>query len=87
MEAIHFKPSIDDPCVYVRGSEDMTIVAVYVDDLIIITKRPEEMRKVEERFAGCFKIKDMGKLHYCLGINIQHDEEKIVYGSIRNSTL
>ena len=78
METIHFKPSTTVPCVscvYVQGGEDMTIVAVYVDNLIIITKRPEEMRKVEESLAARFKMKDMGKLHYCLGINIQHDEE------------
>ena len=31
METIHFKPSTAEPCVYVRGGEDMTIVAVGVD--------------------------------------------------------
>ena len=75
METIHFMPSTTNHCVYVRGGEDMTIVTVYVDDLVIITKRPEEMRKVKESLAAHFKMKYMGKLHYCLGINIQHDEE------------
>ena len=59
METIHFKPSTAEPCVYVQGSEDMTIVAVYVDDLNIITKTHEEMRKVKVSLAACFKMKDM----------------------------
>ena len=66
METIHFKPSTADPCVYVQGGEDMTIVAVYVDDLIIVTKTPEEIRKVKEYLEACFKMKDRGKSHYCL---------------------
>ena len=48
MKTIHFKPSTADPCVYVRSDEDMTFVAVYVDDLIIIIKTPEEMRKLKK---------------------------------------
>ena len=53
----------------------VTIVDIYVDDLIIITKTPEKM-KIKESLAEHFKMKDLGKLHYCLGISIQHDEER-----------
>ena len=42
METIHFKPSTADTCVYVRGGEDMTIVAVYVDDLLLL---PRDLKK------------------------------------------
>ena len=51
------------------------IVAVYVDDQIPITKAAEEMLRVKEYLPGPFKMKDMGKLHYCLGISIEHDED------------
>ena len=34
------------------------------------------MKKIKGSLAARFKIKDFGKLHYCLGISIQHDEEK-----------
>ncbi len=75
MEGIDFKQSPADPCVYVRCDKDnMAVVAVYVDDLIIITKINEEMKSMKESLAGIFKMKDMGKLHYCLGINIEQDE-------------
>ena len=34
------------------------------------------MNKIKESLAACFKMKDLGKLHYCLGISLQHDEER-----------
>ena len=52
----------------------MVIVAVYVDDLIIISKTAEEMRTIKKNLSARFKMKDMGRLHYCLGVNIEQDE-------------
>lgn len=52
----------------------MMNVAVYVDDLIIIMKTPEKMDEVKKTLASQFKMKDLGKIHYCLGISIEHDE-------------
>ena len=79
MESINFKPCTADPCIFVTGEgADLTIVAVYVDDLIVITncKTPETMKKVKENLAARFKMKNLGKLDYCLGISMQHDEER-----------
>ena len=77
MESINFKQCTADPCIFVTGEEaDLTIVAVYVDDLIVIAKTPETIKKIKESLAARFKMKDLGKLHYCLGISIQHDEER-----------
>ena len=77
MESINFKQCTADPCIFVTGEEaDLTIVAVYVDDLIVIAKTPETIKKIKESLAARFKMKDLGKLHYCWGISIQHDEER-----------
>ena len=77
MESINFKQCTTDPCIFVTGEEvDLSIVAVYIDDFIVITKTPEAMKKTKESLAARFKMKNLGKLHYCLGISIQHDEEK-----------
>ena len=77
MESINFKKCTADLCIFVTGEEaDLTIVAVYVDDLIVIAKTPETIKKIKESLAVRFKMKDLGKLHYCLGISVQHDEEK-----------
>ena len=77
MKSINFTQSTADPCVFISGKEaDLTIIAVYVDGLINITKTPEAMKKIKESLAARFKMKNLGKLHYCLGISIQHDEER-----------
>ena len=61
MESINFKQCTADPCIFVTGEEtDLTIVAVYVD-----TKTPEAMKKIKDCLAVRFKMKDLGKLHYC----------------------
>ena len=64
------------PCALIQSETGgITIVAVYVDDLIIIAKTAEKMEKVKRNLATRFRMKDLGKLHYCLGINIEQDEE------------
>jgi hypothetical protein len=63
-----FKQSTADPCVFIQT------VAVYVDDWIIITKTPEKMEEVKASLAARFKMKDLGKLHYRLGITIEQED-------------
>ena len=79
MHEIHqlYIQSTADSCIFISGKEaDLTIIAIYVDDLIIITKTPEAMKKIKESLEAHFKMKELGKLDYCLGISIQHDEER-----------
>ena len=75
LRSIGFEQSVADPCVYVKNKGHL-VVAVYVDDLIIIANTAEEMRKVKEILSVRFKMTDMGKLHYCLGITIEQEEGK-----------
>ena len=75
MELIGFNQSVADPCVFIRVGDTMTIVAVYVDDLILIAGTQGEMQDVKKNLADRFKMKDMGSLHYCLGISIVQDEQ------------
>ena len=51
-----------------------------MDDLIIATKTPEEMQEVKQLLSLQFQMKDMGELHYCLGITIEQDKaEKSIH--------
>ena len=71
LKSLQFVQSNADPCVYVqRKSASLIIIAVYVDDLIVIANTTEEMQNVKNVLATKFKMKDMGQLHYCLGISI-----------------
>ena len=52
MESTNFKQCTADPCIFVRNEGvELSIVAVYVDDLIIITKNLETMKKIKKDFA------------------------------------
>ena len=77
MESEGFSQTTADPCVFVRLSDTVTIVAVYVDDLILITTNSHGMLEVKRSLAERFKMKDMGTLHYCLGISIVQNEDCI----------
>ena len=67
-----FQQSAADPCVFIRNvNGQLAIVAVHVDDLILLTETEQEMIDLKASLAARFKMKDMGKLHYCLGVNIK----------------
>ena len=44
---------------------------MHVDDLILLTETEQEMIDLKASLAARFKMKDMGKLNYCLGVNIK----------------
>ena len=45
-----------------------------MDDLILLSKSSEQMQQLKEDLSHRFKMKDLGKLHYCLGISVTLDE-------------
>ncbi len=74
-ELHEIKSNSADPCVFIKKENDrIIIVAVYVDDLIILTKALQVMQHTKDMFANQFKMKDLGKLRYCVGISVQQDE-------------
>jgi len=52
-------------------------MAVYVNDLILIGKTIDEIQQMKEGLSKTFKMKDMGQLRYCLGINFELTEQGI----------
>ena len=71
-----FIQSVGDPCVFVCTVNDkLVIIAVYVDDLILATEDSTDMCDLKEALGNRFKMKDLGVLHYCLGIEITQDGE------------
>ena len=52
LESIGFEQSAADLCVYIRSTEPITIIAVYVDDLILITKPEEVIKNSDADWAG-----------------------------------
>jgi hypothetical protein len=58
-----------DHGVYVKGSnKDWIAVALYVDDLFIISADNSEISKVKKCLSSMFKMKDPGLVEYSLGM-------------------
>ena len=74
LKSIRFLQSPADQCVYVRNDKDIqTIIAVYVDDLVVMSDDINDLQNVKRALAGRFQMKDLGDLSYCLGISVQRD--------------
>lgn len=79
LHKLGFVQSQNDPCIY--SSEDgYVLLAVYVDDIIIAAKNEAAINKVKESFSAHFGIKDMGPLHYFLGVQVNGTQEGVWLG-------
>ncbi|KAF6212135.1 hypothetical protein GE061_012656 [Apolygus lucorum] len=77
LKAIGMIPSESDPCVYTWGKgEEAVILAVYVDDIVLASKDQEKLRILKQKMMDEFRMKDLGKIHYCLGLEFDYDFEK-----------
>jgi len=74
LKKFELKQSDFDPCVYYSvNSGKILIVAVYVDDLIILSNDQKQKRNLKENLMKHLKMKDLGEIHHCLGIRVQRD--------------
>ena len=80
VETLGFTQASADPCVFIRKKDTLTIIAVHVDDLMILAQNILEMQRLKDSLKLQFKMKDMGELHYYVGVSIVQDKEgKQVY--------
>jgi len=72
-----FKNDPIGPCVFVkRSGSEFVIIVVYVDDLNIIGTL-EKLSKVLKCLKNEFEMKDLAKTKFCLGLQIEHFENRI----------
>ena len=76
IEKIGFIQASADSCVFIR-KDALTIIGVHVDDLMILPRKITEMRirSDKDSLKLQFKIKDMGALHYYVGVNVKLQKE------------
>ena len=55
----------------------LTVVIVYVDDIIMRRDDYKEIERLEKKLAKEFEIKDLGRLKYLLGIEMAHSRKGI----------
>ena len=63
------------PCLYVASEGEILLIAVYVDDILLAGKDDERIAAVKQTFSQEFQVKDMGELHYFLGLKVVQDQE------------
>ncbi|GMF30427.1 unnamed protein product [Phytophthora fragariaefolia] len=77
LKSVGFKPADADPCVYTRGEgEEECIVCLYVADMLIASRQKTVIASVKAGIAEKFRIKDLGKARFILGIEIDYDMER-----------
>ena len=61
-----------------QHKDHTTLLAVYVDDIIITGNNEEEIAQLKVQIGKEFKVKDLGLLRYFLGIEVAHGAEGVV---------
>ena len=63
-----------DPCIYYKIFNNIIIIiAVYVDDILILSNNNELRGKLKATLCNSFKMKDLGEATNCVGIQISRD--------------
>jgi hypothetical protein len=75
LEKLGFIKVSADPCVYVKKEDTLIIIAVHVDDLIILAENVQEMEEMKRVLKVEFKITDMGELQYYVGVSVVQDKQ------------
>lgn len=70
--------SLFESCVYYkRNGCKLTIVALYVDDFLILSNDMKEKSRLKYNLGQKFNIKDLGEVKYFLGLNIERTKGQI----------
>ena len=74
VQELKFRNSPNDPCLYIRDSNSsFTIIALYVDDLLILGNSKTTIADLKLDLRKRFEMKDMGPVSVMLGIEISRD--------------
>ncbi|KAK1699467.1 hypothetical protein QYE76_016164 [Lolium multiflorum] len=68
-----FRPSAADTSLFILRRPDITLyLLVYVDDIIVVSSSATATDRLIHQLRTPFALKDLGKLHYFLGIEVHH---------------
>ncbi|KAI3718647.1 hypothetical protein L6452_19526 [Arctium lappa] len=76
--SLGFSPSNYDSGLFTRTTEAGTILLLlYVDDMIITDSDSTGIANLKASLSSCFEMKDLGSLHYFLGLEVLSDSSGI----------
>jgi hypothetical protein len=60
-----------DPCLFTKDkSKGLTALAIYVDDILIISDKQEMGPKIVKQLQEQFEVTNMGQIHWFLGVKV-----------------
>lgn len=75
MKEYGFKQAMADHTLfYKRVGDDITLLIVYVDDMIVTGSNNNEIEKLRSYLSKEFEMKDLGALKYFLGIEVSRSK-------------
>jgi len=78
MISFGYQQSNADQTLFINHSKGkITLLIVYVDDIVVTEDDKDEMAHLKELLAQEFEIKDLGKLQYLLGIEVARSKKGI----------
>lgn len=77
LTGLGYEKSKYESCVYIKRIEStIVIVALYVDDFLLFYNNSKEIVKLKSVLSENFKLKDLGEVRKCLGLNININKSK-----------
>jgi hypothetical protein len=69
-----YKSCSADNCIFIKEAMGkISIIGIYVDDLIIACSSSDEVKSIIAFLKKSFSIKELGNLQYCLGVKVDRD--------------
>lgn len=73
-----YQQSNDDHTLFMKHHKGkITLLIVYVDDIVMTKDDDEEMAQLKQCLAQEFEIKNLGKLQYFLGVEVARSKKRI----------
>ena len=71
-------PSLTLHCSFQKSLKGPVCILLYVDDLVVTGPDFAEISQVKSQLSDAFEMKDLGDLHYFLGIEVIHTPDDIL---------
>ena len=73
LKTLGFVQSKNDYSLFIKNKNNViTIMAVYVDDILLIENNEADIIHIKQHLDNTFTIKDLGQLHFFLGIGVSY---------------
>lgn len=56
---------------YTGTGEDSTLIVIYVDDVLILSRMEHNIKEVKDNLSENFDVRDMGVAKYCLELEFK----------------